>query len=401
MRLTTPTLKAITPTKPTTNNTSIKASYPWLQILKATTLQHLAQKTGIKSSGPKALLIQRLEGELPRCEYLHHGSGSGSGSTRKNPKARELRILSIDMGIRNLAFACLSVPPDPASLSGGDNLGKNYEGGGGTGNQIVLEAWRRLSIPRIREEFNLPVSMSMSESLAKTGIRLIASEEEHTTTTDTGDSITSPAATKEDFSPAVYAHHAYSLITTLLDLYKPTHILIERQRFRSGGGSAVQEWTIRVGVFEGMLYAVLRTLRVAVGGEGGLVGGEVEVWGMEPGRVSRFWGEEGDQSNAGDGDGDGKKKRKSVRDVKKMKIGLVGGWLGEESGRVVVGEDGEVRKWVDAFLEKYQGKRSKKGDGKVEIGKLDDLADCLVQGVTWLEWQRMRQKVVLAEGRIE
>ncbi|RAL05821.1 uncharacterized protein BO80DRAFT_460880 [Aspergillus ibericus CBS 121593] len=427
MHLTRPTLKALTTKSlPKALPTQNGLKYPWLHTLKSTTLQHLAHQTGIKSSGTKPVLIRRLEGELARCVYTlplghYHGSGSGSGGGselrgRGSGEGKELRVLSIDMGIRNLAFACLrvTIPPhySPASASGGLAGTKDHEPGKGNGKgsgieSITLQAWRRLSIPHLREEFNLT-----PQRTSKSKIQFITPDEDPPSE--------STSAAKEDFSPPIYAHHAYTLITTLLDRYQPTHILIERQRFRSGGGSAVQEWTIRVGMFEGMLYAVLEAIgRFSststsssrdFGGEGQ---GGVEVWGMEPGRVSRFWAERGvqdqdqDQGQSdGDGDEGGKgkkgKKKKSVRDVKKMKIGLVGEWLrqtGEESGARILVEDEEVKQWVDAFLEKYQGKRRRKDAVEFDIGKLDDLADCLVQGITWLEWQRMRQQVVLSEGR--
>lgn len=161
----------------------------------------------------------------------------------------------------------------------------------------------------------------------------------------------------------------------------------------------MQEWTLRVGVFEGMLYAILHTLRQERGLDG------IFVEGVEPKRVVGFWDEIGaggtkistdsgsEASDAG--------KRLTAREVKKAKIGLVGGWIEGSlagptesfTGNFVVGQDDTVKEIAGAYVRKWRGERAKK-NGNGDVGKLDDLADCLLQGVTWLEWQVMRQRIV-------
>lgn len=123
-----------------------------------------------------------------------------------------------------------------------------------------------------------------------------------------------------------------------------------------------------------------------------------------------------------------KKKKASSREGKKVKINIAGEWLragmgGVEAGsgsalgspfRLSVADDSELRALVNAYLRRWAGKsnagksvsraRAKaegqaavEEDGAVfeppDVRKMDDLADCLVQGVTWLEWQAMRQRV--------
>lgn len=240
--------------------------------------------------------MERLEGEIPLCEcpfLLDTGLGGESErgkatgrSTGKN-KNTEMSILSIDMGIRNLAFAHLLVrPQSSASITEKPKTQARTRTRAKKTAEVTLNAWHRLDItndgipstfPGLAEEAKAAQSPTLSESKKST------KEKE-----------------KDTFSPPLYAHHAYTLLTTLLQTYKPTHILIERQRFRSAGGSAVQEWTLRVGVFEGMLYTVLYTLARqgffthagtgADAGDGDRMMVPVPLAkGVEPSRVVRYW----------------------------------------------------------------------------------------------------------------
>ena len=127
---------------------------------------------------------------------------------------RKERILSIDMGIQNLAFCVVDVEL------------------GGTTHEMHVVAWRRLTLMSF-----LP-SASSSES--------------------------SPLPDRS--SSALYgssnlALAAQSLLTRTLLPYGPTTILIEKQRYRTQGFAAVQEWTLRVNTLEAALWGVLATLR--------------------------------------------------------------------------------------------------------------------------------------------
>ena len=335
------------------------------------------------------MLAARIEAAL--CQQLSIPSQKKDGD--------DWSVLSIDMGIQNLAFAHLSVPRTSAARAP---------------SRPVLTAWHRLKVSEIGD-----LDLSGARTVAKIDSMGVS---ELTTQSDVESSFSAqtvkakPAAgLKEGFSPDLYAATAYTLITSLLSAYKPTHILIERQRFRSGGGSAVQEWTLRVGVLEGMLYAVLHALRHE---RGGVIAG-IEVQGIEPKRVVGYW--DGLDSDTTRNSGEGVKKgRVSAREVKKTKIDLVGRWLDasietdvspvEDTRRELeLGAAGDAKICLEAdrpavhdlagaYLRKWRGegtrrKRLSTTESTSEVGKLDDLADCLLQGVTWVEWQIMRERL--------
>jgi len=292
--------------------------------LKLAQLKLLAFKCGISTSGTKPILITRLQDEITR-------------TPRQQPSP--LRILSIDMGIRNLAYCCIDVPKSlPNRLPS-------------------IRAWHRLAVSTTPEEL---------EVKPDDGVETIP--------------------IKEVFNPATLSSAAYTLLRKKLLLENPTHILIERQRFRSMGSRNILEWTVRVNMFESILYAILCTLK----GEG-VWNGDVQA--IAPGKVGPFWvGEEIDGAES-------KKERKSksakIRN-KGAKIDLVRSWL-ENDDMVRLGNkavENIARRYREKWDRSPGGRRKGEVDGEEKMGKLDDLADCLMQGMAWIEWEENKRKAL-------
>ncbi|KAG4422651.1 hypothetical protein IFR04_004272 [Cadophora malorum] len=328
--------------------------------LKLAQLKQLAFKCGISTSGTKPVLIRRLQDEVNQ-------SAGDNGS-----KTKPVRILSIDMGIRNLAYCILDVPAQNISWAK-IGTGLVMKGSGRSAKRPLpsIHAWHRLAV-------SSPPTPAIP--------------------IDGEDATTKTTIPKEAFDPATLSQTAYTLLRAQLLPAKPTHILIERQRFRSMGSKHILEWTVRVNMFESMIYAVLCTLK----GEG-LWDGSVR--GVLPGKVGPFWvgeGEEDDATSAKNGKGR-KKIRKSASakiQNKGAKIDLVRSWL--ESGDVVQLGNDEVKEMARRYVEKWDrvpgGRKAiTKLEGEEKMGKLDDLADCLLQGMAWVEWEN-NKRIVMKHG---
>ncbi|KAK0106726.1 hypothetical protein ONS96_004344 [Cadophora gregata f. sp. sojae] len=348
--------------------------------LKGAQLKQIAFKCGISTSGTKSVLIQRLQDEI--------NQSARESECKSKSKSKPLRILSIDMGIRNLAYCILDVPARRGLLP-------RVETGAGVGLQ------RKRALPSIHTWHRLAVSSPPPPPTAALP-------------TDGEESTEKIPVIKEAFDPSTLSQAAYTLLRTQILPANPTHVLIERQRFRSMGSKHILEWTVRVNMFESMVYAVLCTLK----GEG-LWDGCVRS--VLPGKVGPFWvGEEGD-GEEGEGEGDGGeveveveekgngkgKGRKKVRRSKSAKIrnkgakiDLVRSWL--ESGDVVQLGNEEVKEMARRYVEKWDRvpggrKGAAKFEGEEKMGKLDDLADCLLQGMAWVEWEE-NKRIVMKHG---
>ncbi|KAI9708094.1 MAG: hypothetical protein M1820_004298 [Bogoriella megaspora] len=337
-----------------------------LSTLKSTQLKILALLTGIPTGGTKPHLISQLSTSLPTPLIL---------STPFKPS----RILSVDLGLRNLGLcvADITFPPSTMSPKSKSNPPKP---------KMQVKHWSLKTL--------LPPSL---EPLI--------------------------------FHPSNLAPLAVSLVRNTLLPHSPSIILVERQRHRSGSGAAVQEWTVRVNALESMVWAVLATLRSERS-----TGGKREedrfprVEGVEPSRVARFWLDGGGKAGVGgmegleglgmaeEGEEAGRKARRKAKDVKKEKIGLVRGWLeSAETAPFELGFEKEVDGVRDVVLggKERKSAKSRKGrsrreeDGgetggevksevgeEVKVGKLDDLADCLLQAATWVQWEHNRREIM-------
>jgi cruciform cutting endonuclease 1 len=353
-----------------------KQSTAWLSKLTLPLLRRVAFLIGAPSSGTKPALTRQIWQELEACSAT-----TAQKRSQKPPKstlvpADSLSIVSIDMGIRNLAYAHLvAFPATSADSRDGVESPRHL--------RPNLLAWKRVVISRAP---NGAVASTRHQREYKSSHDLAVAPLQVAEGTLNEDVI--PKLEKEAFDPSTFATYAYDFVKSILDAHHPTHVLIERQRFCSGGASAVQEWTIRVGVFEGMLHAALKTLSE----ERAL---PVIVKGVDPGRVTRYW-LEGRAVR-------GKEHISSGKESKKAKIDIVGNSFASAGAAALVDADSgsnqgcrhSVENVVDAFLARWQKKNGRPRSGVAkDILKLDDLADCLLQGVAWLNWQSKKGEVL-------
>lgn len=333
----------------------------------AAALQTLCSSCGLRKTGTKRILLQRL-----RLAAKHF-----------QPLPPEARILSIDLGLKNFAFSLLSpitLPPKPKPKPK-----STIKPPTPPTNPLplktptTLHAWHRLDL-------TLPTTTTQQTLLLD----------------------------NDAFSPAALSALTVDLIKTHLLPLRPTHVLIERQRFRTGGAAAIFEWTLRVNTLEAMLHAGFAALDWE-GGEGG-AGEKGSGSGLWRGRVHSvlpravvgfmFPSGEGVGEDGGE-EGKGKKKVGSgaaYQVLKRKKVDVLGRLLGEKGG-LVLPEKGQASEMTRLFLAALE-KRGQRGgrrktaaggeEGEVEelVTKMDDLSDAVLQGMVWLQWQRNLEALI-------
>lgn len=355
-------------------------------------LRYWAFLTGLLTTGTKHHLLSQLTSHLD--DHI----------STETPN----KIVSVDMGIRNLAYCAIEVPPiDYRLRNTGPSKGKSNlsaeekdvlrqhdprrgESPEVTGlkrkylaEAINVKTWKRMDVMQMTED-------SSTNQEQDSGPKQNVEAELESIPADA-------------FAPSKLSRTALKVTKEILS-HNPTTILIERQRFRSGGAAAIQEWTVRVNMLESMIWACLATLRAS-----NLAPSQFpDVHAISPAQVTNFW-------NAGPvfvpfdlfqpaNDNLGNTLTTimsgSVRGKvpKKFKIDVVRQWCNGWSD-VQLKFDSGPKQIADAFATSTRQTKAVKAQTG---GKLDDLADCLMQGVTWVRWERNRRVMAdIWEGAVE
>ncbi|KAK3314631.1 mitochondrial resolvase Ydc2 [Apodospora peruviana] len=221
----------------------------------------------------------------------------------------------------------------------------------------------------------------------------------------------------EDFTPSGMAGMALRLVRDHFLPLKPTHILLERQRYRSNGAQAVVEWTIRVNTLEAMIYAIVAAMQASGQWEGGKVvpvpPRRVGLWLLERLKSGQFEDIQARTAEAMESkDPEIISRAVTGREIviltKKHKVHLLGDMMRNGTVLNFVGPDANETAW--RYWQALPGtKRGRFTEPKgVEVrnpqdfdpkdkdwpSKWDDLADCLLQGLTWMEWQKNMEDAI-------
>jgi len=304
------------------------------------------------------------------------------------------------MGIKNLAYCVADVEVGNSTLQ--EEAGTNMN---------VL-SWRRLDVV---------------EEVSKSAMKPIAGSDE---------------GVEDPYTPSSLSNTAYTLLVGSLLPYKPDVILIERQRWRSANGAAIQQWTVRVNTLEGMLWAILTALRAEAKVKDARTNNEprqqhYDVFGIDPKRVSSFWigeklrtkaserGEQGGEDGSiagpeGEVEEAVGKKRSNVKRLsrgkteKNAKIQLLRLWLTSNIPSTSAFSSGNMKDKLDnenptinftfhadaaatrnalRSTEPRRGGRMSRAS-TLDLKKLDDVTDCFLQATAWIVWEMNRSKVV-------
>ncbi|KAF1849997.1 ribonuclease H-like protein [Cucurbitaria berberidis CBS 394.84] len=373
----------------------------------AKALQALLVRIGSESSGTKAILHDRFVRDIHESRLFKRRP---DWQARQNmDSGRKLRIMSIDMGIKNLAYCDVEV-----DYPSKDSLNATME---------VLR-WEKIDLVKARR--NVPDRLPSAEKIKKG------------TKDEDGD--------VDPYSLPILSATAYSLVRNMILVGEPDIILIEKQRWRSGGGSAIQQWTIRVNTLEGMLWAVLETLhserklmlpklREPEGER------DYEVSGVDPKRVGHYWlaqkaRQAGTVESIADTQGAAseeedkvvnKKEMSRSKAEKKAKIAILRSWLScdppttacsirDTAPRITFkfGSNNAERTRQALCSPSKPARRKKSGDsnkedsgnsieaeavGESELKKLDDITDCFLQAAAWVSWESNRLQLLEVHNR--
>ncbi|VVT49641.1 uncharacterized protein SAPINGB_P002370 [Magnusiomyces paraingens] len=379
-------------------------------------LVSLCALTGVGSTGTKQELMTRLLAET----YSGQSSCNdvkGSSACKPPHSKRLVKVVSIDMGIRNLSISQFLwripasnqfyFPPQVTrDLSGKVNQGIIEK------HQSLLDQ-ALISTPSVLELIGRPF-------LKEESPHLIYWDRLDLDTMYKGEIAINGW---EPYGPAHISYIAQNLLhdQVLMNTHDADDIvlLLERQRFRSGGASQVLEWTLRVNMLEIALFSGATTVRsnsLHNGGNSkrngkGVTG--IHVYSIAPKRVVGYWREQFPMLEVQDSGN-------SYRDNKQWKINVAARVLsksqdqGNDNGKGVIrstfliphvensvteqvrvikeagwGSFKEERirneETLKIIKEKKEDKKIKKTSKKI---KVDDLADSFLQGLAWMGFQR-------------
>lgn len=364
-----------------------------LPAVKAWQLKYWAFLTGMQTTGTKAELQTLLTSRLDDPP----------------PLDRPTKVVSVDMGIRNLAYCAIEAPA--LDLHVQDYDFKEELSRLNRDEKELLRRHTSSGSSRIKD---------LRNRLQNQAVKVTAWKRMDLTNNDTTGDEQSPSsrakeknkATKpeprpevpaEAFTPAHLSRTALKVTQELLS-HNPTTILIERQRFRSGGAAAIQEWTVRVNMLESMIWACLSTLRAHRTTPHKETPSFPDVHAISPAQVVNFWSSPSSISLlpptlfSPSNEPIQHMLTQAMNTRKKMdkkdKVELVKTWCRSfnADSNVPMQFSEESRPVACAF--KAESRRRTKDSKERKLffqGKLDDVADCLLQGVTWIRWEQNRR----------